>query len=305
MSAGGGEGDAGGRGGDVAAVDADVEAGLLELLFDVDLALVDERLEVGPHPCDLGDGEAVLGDVDGLAGEVRRGGAAGGGRGVGVAALEPLLELDGAHGGVDLQRQVEAVVMVAGEGGEEVRSSGAREAAVLRQTVVDAQGPALRQGDELMTAAQLEQVGVVAHAVQAVAVCHLVLVEQNVARTVERLRDHEVAAAVVQCRDAQRGQNDRRRSLLFDGRQRVRLGDGAEDAVDVDKQGGVAGGRPVAGCSDLGGLTRCGKIARLPFAGMQPRRGRWLHPGWRQAQACAGGAWRCYAAQLGRRSARD
>lgn len=53
-----------------ALVDADVKAGLTELLFDVDFAEVDEGLEVGSHPGDLGSGEAALGDVDGLAGEV-------------------------------------------------------------------------------------------------------------------------------------------------------------------------------------------------------------------------------------------
>ena len=53
-----------------------MEAGLLELLFDVDLALVDEGLQVGAHPGDLREGEAAFSDVDGLAGEVRGGGVA-------------------------------------------------------------------------------------------------------------------------------------------------------------------------------------------------------------------------------------
>ena len=34
-------------------VDADVKAGLLKLFFDVDLALADERLQVGAEPGDL------------------------------------------------------------------------------------------------------------------------------------------------------------------------------------------------------------------------------------------------------------
>ena len=100
--AGGGEGGAGGCSRGIAFVDADVEAGLLELLFDVDLTLLDEGLEVGAHPGNLGEGEAMLCNVDCLAGEVRRGGVARGGCGVGVAAFQVLLELDSAHGGVDL-----------------------------------------------------------------------------------------------------------------------------------------------------------------------------------------------------------
>ena len=80
-----------------------METGLLELLLDVDLALVDEGLEVGAEPGDLDAVEATFGDVDGLAGEVRGGGVAGGGRGVAVGAGEALLDGDGADGGVDLQ----------------------------------------------------------------------------------------------------------------------------------------------------------------------------------------------------------
>jgi hypothetical protein len=37
---------------------ADVEAGLLELFFDIDLALRYERQEIAAEPCDLGEGEA-------------------------------------------------------------------------------------------------------------------------------------------------------------------------------------------------------------------------------------------------------
>ena len=70
-----------------------------------------------------------------------------------------------------------------------------------------------------MLAAQVEQVGVVAHAVEAVAVGHLVLVEQVLVRAEERRRDHEVAAAVVERGDAQRRKQDGRGSFLFDGGQ--------------------------------------------------------------------------------------
>ena len=125
-----------------------MEAGLLELLFDVDLALLDERQQVAAQPCDLGEGEAVLGDVDGLAGEMGRGGVAVGGSGVAVGAEEMLLELDGADGGVDLERRVEAGVVGAGHGGEKLRGPGAAVAAILREAFVDVQGAAGGDGDK-------------------------------------------------------------------------------------------------------------------------------------------------------------
>ena len=102
------DGEAGCGGGEEAFVNGDVEAGLLELLFDIDLALVDEGLKVGAEPGDLDAGEAALGDVDGLAGEVWGGGVAGGGCGVAVGADQALLNRDGADGGVDLERCMEA-----------------------------------------------------------------------------------------------------------------------------------------------------------------------------------------------------
>ncbi len=119
----------------------------MELLFDVDLALLDERLQVGAEPCDLGEGEAVLGDVDGLAGEVGRGGVALGGCGVAVGAEKLLLELDGADGGVDLERGVEAGVVGAGQGGEKLRGPGTAVAAIVWEAVVDEEGSADGDGN--------------------------------------------------------------------------------------------------------------------------------------------------------------
>lgn len=49
---------------------ADVEAGLLEFLFDIDFTFLYERQEIAAHPGDFGEGEAVLGEIDGLSGEV-------------------------------------------------------------------------------------------------------------------------------------------------------------------------------------------------------------------------------------------
>ena len=79
-----------------------MEAGLLELLFDVDFALLDERQKVAAHPGDLGERESMLCEIHGLAGEVRGGGIPFGGCGVAVGAQKSLLELDRTDGGVDL-----------------------------------------------------------------------------------------------------------------------------------------------------------------------------------------------------------
>ena len=89
-------------GGKIFFVDADVKAGLLELLFDVDFSLLHQRQKVAAQPGDLGEREAVLGDVDSLTGEVGRGGVAFGWGRVAIDVHQVLLEFDGADGGVDL-----------------------------------------------------------------------------------------------------------------------------------------------------------------------------------------------------------
>src|SRR6266853_1598180 len=121
-------------------VDADVKAGLLKLLFHVHFAFLHQGQEVAAEPGDLGKGEAVFRDVDGLAGEVRRGGVASGGGGVAVDVHQVLLEFDGADGGVDLQRRVEVSVVGTGQGGEKLRNPGAAVAPVCRKAFVDLQG---------------------------------------------------------------------------------------------------------------------------------------------------------------------
>ena len=261
-------------------VDADVKAGLLKLFFDVDLALADERLEVGAEPGDLGSGESAFGDVDGLAGEVRRGGVAGGGCGVAVGADQALLDGESADGGVDLERGVEGGVVVAGQDGEEFRGPGSGEAAILGQVEVDVDGFVFGQGYELLCAAEVEQFGVVADAVAAVAVGHLILVEQDFVGAVERLGDDEVAAAVVEGRDPEGRQEDGRGGFLLNGLERECSGDrGAEDAVHVGEGGGGGVG---SGCGLFGGRrrwrgagggARAGLLARSTVGGGDGRLG--------------------------------
>ena len=83
-------------------VDADVKAGLLKLLFHVYFAFLHERQKIAAQPGDLGQGEAVLRDVDGLASKVGRGCVALGRSRVAVDVYQMLLEFDGADSRIDL-----------------------------------------------------------------------------------------------------------------------------------------------------------------------------------------------------------
>src|SRR5258707_15846753 len=72
-------------------IDADVEAGLLKLLLDVNLALLYEGQKVAAKPGDLCEREPVLGDIDGVTGEVGGGGGSlGWGRGCGGGGVRLL-----------------------------------------------------------------------------------------------------------------------------------------------------------------------------------------------------------------------
>src|ERR1700733_1140284 len=84
-------------------VDTDVKAGLLELLFNIPLALLHERQKVTSQPGNFGEGETVFCDVDGLAGQVRRRYVALSRRGVAVDAHQMLLKFDGADSRINLK----------------------------------------------------------------------------------------------------------------------------------------------------------------------------------------------------------
>ncbi len=196
-----GNGCGGGR--QILPIDADVKAGLLKLLLDVDFAFLYEGQEVAAQPGDLGEGEAVLRDVDGLAGEVRRGGVAFGGSGVAVDVHKMLLEFDRADGGVDLQRRVEVNVVGTGQGGEKLRNPGAAVAPVYGKALVDLQGVTGGEGDQQVFAAHVQKIFIVLDAVEAVAVSYPVLTDEDLVRALERRRNDEAAALVVEA-----GQDD-------------------------------------------------------------------------------------------------
>ena len=174
------------RGRGVAAVDGDVEAGLVKLLFDIDLAGGLQRQEPGAHPGKLRKGHALLADVDGGAGEVRGGNVAVGGGGVAVDCKERALELDGADGGVDLEGAMETRIVAAGEVGEEVGRPWAAVAAVEGQIGIHAQGIAGGDGNDVSGGLELVELGVVFDADQTLGFIALVLAHEGFERSTQR-----------------------------------------------------------------------------------------------------------------------
>lgn len=172
-----------GRG--VAAIDSDVEAGLVELFFHVDLAGGLQGQEPGAHPGDFRNRQALLADVDGGAGEMGRGHVAIGGSGVAVDFHQGTLEGDSADSGVDLQRTAVAGVVDAGEVGEEAGGPRTAVAAVQGQVGVDAQRDAGGNGNELVRGFEIVELGFVLNADQAFGRIALILAEKRGARAAQ------------------------------------------------------------------------------------------------------------------------
>lgn len=173
------------RQGRIAAIDGDVEAGLVELLFNVDLAGGLEGQQPGAHPGKLRDGHALLADVDGGAGEVRGCDIAVGGGGVAIDFEEGALESDGADGGVDLEGAVETGVVGAGEVREEIGRPGTAVAAVGGQLRVDAEGGSGGKGDDFAGGFKLFQLGVVFDADQPFGFVALILADEGFERAAQ------------------------------------------------------------------------------------------------------------------------
>ncbi len=225
-----------------------MEAGLLELLLDVDATLLNQRQKVSAEPGDLGEREATFGDVDGLPGEMGRGGVAFGGGGVAVSALEAELEGDGADSGVDLERGVEAGIVVARQVGEELCGPGAAEAAVGGEAVVDAEGLADGEGDEHAAGAHALEVGVVLDTAEAVLIGEDVLADEDLMRADEGSGDDEAAAVVIEV-----GEKGGLGGGLFQAGELGAIGGGAYDA---DDRGHLPGGGADRGGVGVDGAGR-------------------------------------------------
>ncbi len=123
--------------GKVVFVDGDMEAGLLEFFFHVDLAGGFDGEQVAAHPGHLGAAQVVFGNVDGGAGKVRADNVAQGRRGVAVYLHQSLLVLNRSDCGADFKRPVELCIVRCGEVGEESRGPGAAIAVIGWQVAVD------------------------------------------------------------------------------------------------------------------------------------------------------------------------
>ena len=196
---------AGGSRWEIFFVHADVKAGLLELLFHVNLALLHEGQKVAAQPGDLGEGETVLGDVDGLAGKVRRRRVAFRRSRVAIDMHQMLLEFDRPDGGVDLERGMEVRVVGAGQRGEKLSSPGAAVAAIHGEALIDLQSVAGGEGDEEPLIAHVHKVFLALNTIEAIAVSYFILVDQYFVRALERRRNDEAAALVVEGRQDNRG----------------------------------------------------------------------------------------------------
>jgi hypothetical protein len=101
-------------------------------------------------------------------------------------------------------------VVGACQGGEKLRNPGAAVAPVGGKAIVDLQGVTGRERNQQTLAAHLQNIFVVPDAVEAVAVSYLVLTDQDLVRALERWRDDEAAALVVEA-----GQDDGGCGRLF------------------------------------------------------------------------------------------
>jgi len=181
--------------GHVAFVDRDVEAGLLEFLFNVDFAGSLQGAEPGAHPTDFLTGEAFLGNVNGGAGEVWAGDVSLRGRGIAVYVHEMALVGDGSDGGGDFQRAVKLGFVGARQIYQKAGCPGAAVTMMLGQ--VSIYGKRCRRGDGDQGAAgdAIGEVIFVLDAFQAFGVGFLVLTRKGLEGTAHGRRNRHAFAA--------------------------------------------------------------------------------------------------------------
>ena len=270
----------------VAAVDRDVEAGLVELLFHVDLAGGLQGQEPGTHPRDLGLGQALLADVDGGSRQVRRGEISVSGGGVAVHQHQGPLEIDGPYGRVDLQRAVEALIVAAGQVAEEVRGPWAAVAAVVGKSRIDSQRGAGGEDDQLAGGAHGVELGIVLNPDEAFGGVALILAEQRLARSAQRRHEGDAGkrgdGRVPFGRVRSQRLRDRPSLCGRTGRCGVIHGRGAVQRVAM--MGAAGRGGSAAGM--VGGSVP-GMVDRAPDWNVSRRVSRRRKTGQSQGQSCA------------------
>lgn len=202
----------------------------------------------------------MLGEVDGLSGEVWGGGVAFGRSSVAIGAEQALLELYGTDGGVHLQRRLKARVVGTGKRRKKLCRPGPTVATVSRQTLVYYEGAIGGDGYEELLVAEVEDVIIVLDAVETIAVGNLVLTQQNLVGALQWAGDDEAATLVVE-----RWQDDRCGGHLLHRGERRAIGCRSNDTDDTYRLGGglygVADGGSgrwvfqMAGCVDGSGVS--------------------------------------------------
>lgn len=164
-----------GSGRGVACVYRNVEAALLELFFNIDLAGRFKCQEVSAHPTDFVSAHRALGNVDCGAGQVGAHDVAFGGRSVSVDPYQAFLVGDGAHGGAYLKRAVKFRGMTLGEVGQKTGRPGAAVTVIDGQISVDGERERNRNRDEHFSRYAVRQVVFIFDALQAFSFGSLVL----------------------------------------------------------------------------------------------------------------------------------
>lgn len=186
--------------GKVLLVHADVETGLLKLLFHVDLILLYEGQQISAKPRDLGEREAVLGDVDRLTGEVGRSDIPFRRGRVSIDVYQVLLEFNRTNGRVDLQGSVEMGIVCASQGGKKLCGPGATVATIYREPLVDLQSAVGWKRHKQAFTAHVDEVLITLNASQSFAVGNLILTNEYLTRAPKRRRNDETATLVVKRR---------------------------------------------------------------------------------------------------------
>ena len=151
----------------IALVDRDVEAGLLELLFNIDLACRLQGREPVTHPANFLPAHPFLGNVDGGSGEVRANDIAFGRRRISIHGHQVLLVGYGAHGRADFKRTVKLSFVRSRQIGEKACRPGATVAMVFRQVRIHSERRRGRHGDKEFAGNAVSQVVLVLDALQA------------------------------------------------------------------------------------------------------------------------------------------
>ena len=128
---------------------------------------------------------------------MRRGCVALGRCSVAIGVLETELKLDGANGGVHLERRVEVGVVGGCQAGEELRGPWPAVSAIAGKPLIQAERLARGHGNQHAFGAHAVQISIVLHAAKAILVSKGVLPDEDFARPKERRGDDQAATLVV------------------------------------------------------------------------------------------------------------